>query len=293
MSEVPDLDLLHSEGPNEYTPDDFADPSARTKWTILGLLFLIAAATIAYVVFRRMSPVQPAMSVVQAPPPAKTPARRSESGPLVEADKIALPPLGEMDAIVRQLVVKLSSHPAALAWLSTTGLIDNFTVATLNLSEGKTPVRHWSALKPKEHFAVTKTPRGMRLDPRSYRRYDRFTAAIGGLDPAGTARLYLTLKPRITESYRNLGFPEGDFDRVLERAMATLLATPPIPADIALNEKVLSYKFIDPDIEALPSAQKQLLRMGPDNMRIVLTKLREIAVQLGLHPEPLRPSVKP
>src|SRR5262245_33913817 len=293
MAEIPDLYLLHPEGPNDSTPDDFIDPSARTKWMIVGMLFLIAAATIAYVVFRRMGPVAPVTSVVQAPPAAKTPARRSEGGPLVEADKIALPPLPEMDAIVRELVVKLSSHPAVLAWLSTTGLIDNFAVATLNLSEGKSPVQHWSGLKPKERFAVTKTPRGMRLDSRSYRRYDQFAAAIGGLDPAGTARLYLTLKPRITESYRNLGFPEGDFDRVLERAMATLLTTPPIPADVALNEKVLSYGFVDPDIEALPPAQKQLLRMGPDNMRIVSTKLREIAVQLGLHADPVGTPVKP
>jgi len=292
MAEIPDLYLLHPEGANDSTPDDFTDPSARTKWMILATLFLIATATIAYVVFRRMGPAAPVTSVVQAPPAAKTPARRSEGGPLVEADKIALPPLPEMDAIVRELVVKLSSHPAALAWLSKTGLIDNFAVTTLNLSEGKSPVQHWSALKPKERFAVTKT-RGIRLDPRSYRRYDQFAAAIGGLDPAGTARLYLTLKPRITESYRNLGFPEGDFDRVLERAMAMLLTTPSIPADIALHEKVLSYGFIDPDIETLPPAQKQLLRMGPDNMRIVLTKLREIAVQLGLHPEAVRPPVKP
>src|SRR5262249_19527944 len=156
----------HPEGANDSTPDDFTDPPARTKWMILATLFLIATATIAYVVFSRMGPAAPVTSSVQPPPPAKTPPRRSKAGPLLEADKIALPPLPEMDAIVRELVVKLSSHPAALAWLSKTGLIDNFAVATLNLSEGKSPVQHWSALKPKERFAVTKT-RGIRLDPRS------------------------------------------------------------------------------------------------------------------------------
>jgi hypothetical protein len=283
MAEIPDLYLHRPQAPGDSTPDGFTDPSARTKWVIIGLLFLIAAATIGYVGFRRRSPTVPVTSV-RTPAAVDAPARR-RGGPLVEADRIPLPPLSEMDAVVRELVVKLSSHPAALAWLSTKGLIDNFTVATLNVSEGKTPVQHWPALRPKERFAVTKTPRGMRLDPRSYRRYDQFAAAIGGLDPAGTARLYLTLKPRITESYRNLGFPEGDFDGVLERAIATLLTSPSIAADVELRPKVLSYVFVDADIEALPSAQKQLLRMGPDNMRIVLTKLREIAVQLGLHPE--------
>jgi hypothetical protein len=106
----------------------------------------------------------------------------------------------------------------------------------------------------------------------------------GGLDPAGTARLYLTVKSRIMDAYRNLGFPEGDFDPVLERAIGVLLATPAIEGAIPLREKVITYQFVDPDIESLPTATKQLLRMGPDNMRIVQAKLREIAVQLGLHP---------
>jgi hypothetical protein len=93
-------------------------------------------------------------------------------GPLVEAENIALPPLQEMDVVVRNFVLKLSSHPKVLAWLATKGLIENFTVATLNLAEGRTPVRHWTALRPEERFSVTKGPGGTRLDPKSYRRYD-------------------------------------------------------------------------------------------------------------------------
>ena len=208
----------------------------------------------------------------------------ASGGPLVEAEKIALPPLPETDALVRQLVVKLSSHPKALAWLATNGLIENFTVATLNLSEGKTPVAHWPTLAPKARFSVATTSHGVVVDPKSYRRYDEYAAAIGGLDPPGTARLYLTLKPRIMEAYRELGFPEGDFDPVLERAIGVLLAAPAVEGDNALREKVITYEFVDPNVESLPAAAKQLMRMGPDNMRIVQAKLREIAVQLGLHP---------
>ena len=86
------------------------------------------------------------------------------------------------------------------------------------------------------------------------------------------------------DAYRELGFPEGDFDPVLERAIGVLLATPAVEGDSALREKVITYEFVDPNVESLPAAAKQLLRMGPDNMRIVQAKLREIAVQLGLHP---------
>jgi DUF3014 family protein len=293
MSDIPDLHLHHSATRNDLdepdlvtnvVPLDVIEESDRSKWIVLIVLFLISAISVGYVVLRRSRMAAPPIAsapAVSAPAPSVAPAR---SGPLVEGDKIALPPLPETDALVRELVVKLSSHPRALAWLATNGLIDNFAVATLNVSEGKTPVVHWPTLAPRARFSVVTTPRGVMLDRKSYQRYDDYAAAIGKLDAPGTARLYLTLKPRIIDAYRGLGFPEGDFDPVLERAIGVLLATPTIDGDIALREKVITYQFVDPDVEALPGAAKQLLRMGPDNLRIVQAKLRDIAVQLGLHP---------
>jgi Protein of unknown function (DUF3014) len=293
MSDISDLQIHHPASADKLNetdlvtnvvPFDDVDRSERPKWIVLIVLFLLAAVVVGYVVFQRSKTTAPPIA---SAPPASAPASSvapARSGPLVEADKIALPPLPETDALVRQLVVKLSSHPKALAWLATNGLIDNFTVATLNVSEGKTPVAHWPTLAPKARFTVANTPRGLALDPKSYHRYDDFAAAVSGLDPAGTARLYLTLKPRITDAYRTLGYPEGDFDPVLERALGVLLATPAIEGDIALREKVITYQFADPDVESLPAAARQLLRMGPDNLRIVQAKLRDIAVQLGLHP---------
>jgi hypothetical protein len=291
MPEIPDLHLHHSARTDvddiglakDVVTDDASDHSERSKWMFLLALFAFAVAFVGYVVMHRSkapAPVVATAPVVSAPAPIVAP----RTGPLVEAEKIALPPLSETDALVRQLVVKLSSHPKALAWLATNSLIENFTVATLNVSEGKTPVTHWPTLAPKTRFSVANTPRGAIVDPRSYRRYDDYAAAIGGLDPAGTARLYLTLKPRIMDAYRDLGFPEGDFDPVLERAIGVLLATPGVEGGNELREKVITFEFVDPNLESLPAASKQLLRMGPDNMRVVQAKLREIAVQLGLHP---------
>ena len=262
---------------------ELVDRSDRSKWAVLIALLLVAASVLGYVAWKRRNaaPQVAATATATAPAPAVT---APPAGPLVEAEKIALPPLSETDAIVRELVVKLSSHPKALAWLATDGLIENFTVATLNLSEGTTPVAHWPTLKPGARFSVVETPRGPALDPKSYHRYDDYAAAIGALDPAGTARLYLTLKPRILDAYRQLGYPEGDFDPVLERAIGVLLATPVVEGEVPLHQKVLSYQFVDPKVESLPASAKQLLRMGPGNMKIVQDKLREIARQLALHP---------
>src|SRR5262245_7951182 len=268
---------------SDYIGDDSLLGPERSKWIVLILLFLISAAVVGYVVLRRQrAPQQAAVAPVSTPAPAPAPA--AKGGPLVQAENIPLPPLPQMDALMRQLVTKLSSHPKVLAWLATNGLIENFTVATLNISDGKSPTLHWKGLGPQARFSVIKTTDGFMLDPKSYRRYDEYPAAIGALDAPNTARLYLTVKPRLMEAYRTLGFPEGDFDPVLERAMHELVTTPELPKDVALKEKVITYQFVDANAEALSGAQKQLLRMGPDNMRIVQGKLREIATQLDLHP---------
>jgi len=43
---------------------------------------------------------------------------------------------------------------------------------------------------------------------------------------------------------------------------------------------VKRYEFADPNLESLADAQKQLLRMGPANAKLVTDKLREIEAAL-------------
>lgn len=202
----------------------------------------------------------------------------------MRAADIDLPPLPQTDPIVRELVKRLSSHPTVAAWLATKGLIANFTLVTLTIAEGRTPARLLRPIAPREHFKVTHSRDGLFVDPRSYERYNPHVEAIAALDSAGAASLYLTLKPRIADAYKELGFPEGDFDRVLERAIAVLLQTPAPDAKAMLLPKGVTYAYSDPALQSLSPAQKQLLRLGPRNDQIVRGKLEEIAGLLELHP---------
>ena len=202
----------------------------------------------------------------------------------MRAAEIDLPPLPQTDPVVRELVARLSSHPTMTAWLATKGLIANFTLATLAIAEGRTPAQYLRSIAPRGRFRTTSSRDGLFVDPRSYERYNPHADAIAALDPAGTASLYLTLKPRITDAYKELGFPDGDFDRVLERAIGVLLQTPTLDESATLAPKGVTYAYIDPSIQSLPAAQKQLLRLGPRNGQIIRGKLEEIATLLKLHP---------
>jgi hypothetical protein len=251
---------------------------------VAALVILVGAAVFYF--WPRSSSEQaaqrPASRAAAAPEATRLPAEPGEN--------IPLPPLDESDGLVRELVRKLSSHPTVAAWLATDGLIRNFAVVTVNIANGRTPERHLRSLAPSGPFRTQGNEANLRLDPRSYERYDRYAEAVSALDARGVARLYATLKPRIEEAYRQLGEPEPNFDVVMERAIAELLKAPVIEGPVRLTPKPMTYAYADERLESLSSAQKQLLRMGPENVRAIQAKLREIAGFLGIPESKLTPT---
>lgn len=55
-----------------------------------------------------------------------------------------------------------------------------------------------------------------------------------------------------------------------------LIATREQPGQLAVVQPKVFYEYADPALEALPSGQKILLRMGPDNAARTKAKLKEI-----------------
>jgi len=216
-----------------------------------------------------------------AAPAATQPADAAVKVRQEPAELISLPPLAETDPLVRQLVGALSSHPVVASWLTTDRLISNFVVVTSKIAEGQTPVAELKAIGPVPPFKVRTAKGTLSIDPSSYQRYDRYAQAVSALDAQGTARLFETLKPRINEADRNFG-GSGQFDAEIERAIVELLKVPVVEGPVALKMSGIVYAYADPRLESLSPAQKQLLRMGPDNVRTIQGKLREIAAVLQI-----------
>jgi len=272
MPDASDYDLVK-------TPDELSPPRRSVGvWIVVAVLMGVAAIAAVILLIQRPS----------APAPAAERVRVQEQiiRPLGgEAASIALPPLNESDALVRELVKQVSSHPRLAAWLATDDLIRGFTIAVENVAEGKTPARQLPMLRPASGFRVLERGHDLIIDPRSYERYDALAAAAETMDPDGSARLYTTLKPKIEEAYRELR--DSPFDRTFERAIVLLLATPAEDGSTAVVPRGIGYGFADPKLEALTGAQKQLLRMGPRNVRMFQGSLRAIALALGIPAERL------
>ena len=279
MAEVRDVELLKTA---DEQPSSVMPPSRGWGWIAVAALIVVIAVA-AYFVFVRRAPAPVAQTT--KPVQITQQAVRPLGG---EGDPIVLPPLDETDAVVRELVAKLSAHPAVAAWLTTDGLVRNFTVVVANIVEGRTPAVHLRALRPATKFAVVERNGETYIDPRSYARYDRVASAAASIDAAGAARLYSTLKPRIEDAYRELGAPDTTFDRALERAIVLLLKTPVVDDPIRLeNQGANGFAYASPELEALAPPQKLLLRAGPANVRAIQSSLRAIAIALGIPAERL------
>jgi hypothetical protein len=273
MSDLPDYEFQRTPGESS-PPTRSSMPPSGVRVAVA--LLIAAAGAAAYIAFawRPRPAVTPTSTATAAARPAP-----SLGG---KAEPVSMPSLDASDAVVRTFVRALSESPAVATWLSTDGLIRNFTVVTANIADGATPAQHLKVLRPSSAFDIVERRGIAYIDSRSYDRYAAIADAVASIDPAGAARIYAIIKPRVEEAHRELGFPDQSFDRTLQRAIVALLQTPILDGPVGLKPKGIGYAFANERLEGLTAAQKQLLRMGPRNVRIIKERLRAIALALGV-----------
>jgi hypothetical protein len=189
--------------------------------------------------------------------------------------------LDESDELIRKLVGELSSHPELAAWLMTDDVIRKFVAAVDNIASGHSPRPQIDFFKPQGNFQVAEEGGDYFIDPESYKRYGIVTEVFLSLDTKGCVTLYKQLQPAIQEAYQDLGYPDRDFHTTVKKAIGELLKTPVLEENIQVDKEVITYRMLDSELESLSQAQKHLLRLGPENVRKIQTKLRNIAQALG------------
>ena len=281
MQPADDLPL----GPGHGTPvPPVRRDSAWRMWVVTALCLLLAAAAALYL--RRTRQTESPVSQPAAPAADHgVPTARAPLGPAVEPRE--LPPLNLSDPFVRELLSGLSSRPELAAWLASDNLIRNLVASIDAVANGTNPSAQLRRLAPAGSFAAQPRGEDFVIDARTYRRYDGIADTVAALDADGVARAYAILRPRLQEAYAELGYPGSDIDAAVERAIARLLETPTLDREVDVRPSPVLYRFTDERLERLAPAQKQLLRMGPRNERLVQDKLRELAGALGIPAERL------
>lgn len=280
MSELRDFDLEKpgSEGADIGGDGGGADAGPPIWPYLVGAGILLLLVGVWYFFGRGDAPPEPPAVAAEQPAVEPLPG----TGEMEQPPVVDLPSLAESDDWMRAVVGQLSSHPALAEWLMSDELLQRFTAAVDNVAEGNTPRRQVDFMAPDESFEATEAGGRVMLDPASYARFDRMIGVAESFDTRGTAELYRSLEPLLDEAYAELGYPDRTFEQTLTRAVNRLLSTPVVDGEVDLVAKVSSYEYADPRLEALTDAQKQFLRLGPDNLRRLQTKVRQLALAVGI-----------
>jgi hypothetical protein len=219
-------------------------------------------------------------------PSAPTPLASESAAPVPRATPNGLPALQDSDTYVRTLAAALSAHPQLARWLSRTSLVRTLTVVVASIAAGETPRHDLEFLAPTDRFHAARVkgrvPSGKAtVDPASYSGYDTFGDVVASIDAGAAASAYHTAEPLFDEAFHELG-SSGPFRNALDTAIRELLAVPVLPADAPLIASPKGgWGWADPKVEALTAAQKQFLRIGPRNVRLIQGKLRELQPALA------------
>lgn len=215
-----------------------------------------------------------------SPPAQQSPEPRREPTPMPAEPEpeVVLPPLTESDPFVRE---RLEPLEVPESWLAQGDYVRRLAVLVENATRGEIPRRQLAFLAPAEPFVVVERDEALYIDPASYRRYDRYVEQLERVPPETAARLLDTLNPLIEAALVEIGV-EAPPGQVLAAAMRQAMAVPEVTGDVALEQPNVMYTYADPDLEALTPVQKQILRMGPENVRRIKAYLRSVADALNL-----------
>ncbi|MCU0304845.1 MAG: DUF3014 domain-containing protein [Thermoanaerobaculales bacterium] len=249
-----------------------------SRTTVVVILVVVAAAAVGGWLWLRSGhetlPDPVAAPEPTPPPPTPTLAERLSG-------RLAGITLATSDAAVRQLAAELSARPELAAWLAHEDLVRRFVAAVDNVAGGFSPRNQLEFLRPDGAFSVVERGDEVTIAAVSYDRYDLVASVFASLDTAGTAALYRELEPLIDEAYAEISPPGSRFGDRLDAAFDQLLGVSPPVFEPQLERKVLTWVYVDETMEGLSGAQRQLLRMGPDNMAVVQAKLEELRAALA------------
>ncbi|MEL4282777.1 MULTISPECIES: DUF3014 domain-containing protein [Shewanella] len=192
-----------------------------------------------------------------------------------------VPSLPESDAFVHQKALAIINNNVVGSSLVNQDLARQFVVFVDNLAQGDLARKVSPVKGPEKLFTVSEITSKVYLNPESYHRYDAYATVIANMDEQTLMHTYKQLTPLFDEAFAELGYSNAKFNDRMLQAIKIMLAAPIIEEPIELSSISVNYRFVDPNLEALPSAQKLMIRMGPENTRKVKAALRKLENQLA------------
>jgi hypothetical protein len=257
--------------------------------TIIAVVVLVVAAAVGggWYYWHGSNVPAPPPAAAESPPPPPPPEDSAPVHPMPETSEGAgapLPALNDSDPVIRQAFASLVGSDTVMEYLVSENILRRIVVTVDNLARAKAPLEQRPVSSAPGTFVAAGDEQHAVLDARNFARYQPMVAVIQNLDIARLTALYVHFYPLIQRCYQDLGYPNAYFNDRLVQVIDVLLATPAPSGPVELVRPSVMYEFADPAMEARPSGQKLLIRMGPDNAKVIKAKLMELRAAVTAAP---------
>lgn len=265
-------------------------PKTRRQWPWLVLLVAAAAGGVAWLQFGRPGPATPAPSAAAPAPVADTadeappPSYPIEQVPVPEAVATLPPPppLFDSDPAFLEAIAGLLDGASPASHLLAQNVVERLVATIDNLPRREmTPQVLVLRKQPGELATATGDDGALRLDEANYARYDTRIALAEAVDLEAAVALYVHWYPRFQQAYRNLGYPDRQFNDRLVQVIDHLLAAPEVEGPIRLVPDKGRLVFADPALEQLSVGHKAMLRIGPAHAATLKQRLRALRARVA------------
>ena len=250
-------------------------------WPVAAVVLIAVAAVFAWRTFNAPKPAPaqaPASPAVSAAPSAapSAPHYPIEAAKPAAAEATPLPAIADSDAPLHDLMASIFAGAPLDRIFHLDAIVPRF-VATIDNLPRQTVALSKLSVNPIGGTLETSQADGrvlLRADNAA--RYDTYVRVMDKADTAKLVEAYVRYYPLFQKAYEDLVYPHGYFNDRLVEVIDHQLATPEVPAPIALSQPKVLYEFADPSLEQRSAGQKMLMRMGPVNEAHVKAKLRVI-----------------
>jgi hypothetical protein len=200
-----------------------------------------------------------------------------EPEPIAEPEPLPEPePVDVSDGAVKTKLLELSDYDEFARLLINDQVLQRFVIMTTSLANEEVSANNQVLKAPDKPFRTFKQAEKEWIDPASFKRFTPYVDVLESIETQSLLVLYAEYKPAIQSIFAEISDPNDDFDDMLVTAIDLLLDTPEVPVPMEVYTDSVMYKFSDSQLESLTAPQKQLLRTGPENMRRIKAKLREL-----------------
>lgn len=205
-----------------------------------------------------------------------------EPVPEIAVEVVELPTLNMSDTFVVARLSAIETGNALLNVLTSEELIRRFVVFVENVAEGNLPQLDYPVARLSQSMAVRELDENLfEMQTVSYQRYTALIDTLVSIEPEQALAAYRVLKPLFQEAYAEIGYPNRNFDDALVRAIDAVMEARTAEGPFQLIKPKVMYVYADSQIESFSPVEKQLLRMGPQNVQKLKAGLSQYRERLG------------